>query len=551
MKEEIEFLIKRACQELFELEPEVNLTRVDEKFGDYSTNVALTLSPKLKQKPSDISQAIIGKLNEFGSGLIQSVSSAGPGFINITLTTSSLYEIVNKKSNKEFSDKQVLVEFGNANPFKEMHLGHVYMSIVGDSVARLFELAGAKVERLSYHGDVGLHVAKTVWAIKKRLGEQADAKLEDIINNKKDIGEFYAYGTKSYEESESDAAEIKLINSLIYSKQDEQIDRIYELGKEVSFSNFDEIFSELNITFSKRYFESVTSQVGLTSVKENIGKVFSESQGAIIFDGESIGLHTRVFINAQGLPTYEAKDLGLAELKDKDYPEAFRSIIITDHQQLEYFKVMLAALKQIKPNLADKTVHITHGHLGLSTGKMSGRSGQVYTAKQFISDIKEAVELAFPETLVKDEIFMAAIRYSLMKQRLGGDIVFDLNESVALEGNSGPYLQYARARAVSIISKAGSTPNQLNVADIDDEERKLLSKISEFSEVCDKAINELMPHHICTYLYELAQSFNRFYENNRVLGDPRQQQRLSLISLYADTIKNGLATLGIPAPDKM
>jgi len=552
MKEKLSELIKRSCQDLFNENIVPVINRPDEKFGDFSTNIALILSPKLNRSPIEISNELINKLNE-NKDIIDSVSLAGPGFINFKLNNNALLDSIKKGPVKEFQDKEVIVEFGNANPFKEMHLGHLYMSVVGDSIAKLFEASGAKVERVSYHGDVGLHVAKTIWAIKNKLNEDNNAKLEDIINDKKDIGEFYAYGTKAYETNEISQQEIKDINKLIYTKTDPLINEIYKLGKADSFSNFDEVFKSLEISFNKRYLESETSEAGVKIVNENIGKVFKHSDGAIVFDGESIGLHTRVFINSLGLPTYEAKDLGLAELKNIDFPNAVKSIIITDTQQLEYFKVMLAALKLINSDLANKTLHLTHGHLGLSTGKMSSRTGEIYTAKSFIQDIKQAVNSAFPDSNVKQEVYMSALRYTLLKHRLGSDIVIDVHDSVALEGNSGPYLQYSHARARSIFRRANVVETQIidTDADFDMEERKLVSKISEFSDVVELAVNELKPHHVCNYLYELAQTFNRFYENSRVINDPRQDKRLSLILLYSNTLKYGLNMLGIPAPDKM
>jgi arginyl-tRNA synthetase len=150
---------------------------------------------------------------------------------------------------------------------------------------------------------------------------------------------------------------------------------------------------------------------------------------------------------------------------------------------------------------------------------------------------------------------VAAVKYALLKQRLGGDIIYDPEESVSLQGNSGPYLQYAHARARSILAKrqASSTKPQTNdqMTDFQSEERSLARKLSEYPEVVEKSVAELMPHHICTYLYELAQTFNRFYEKNRVIGDAREGVRLQLVTAYADTLKNGLTVLGIPAPDRM
>jgi arginyl-tRNA synthetase len=261
-------------------------------------------------------------------------------------------------------------------------------------------------------------------------------------------------------------------------------------------------------------------------------------------------LHTRVFITSKGLPTYEAKDLGLVELKNKDYPNAARSIIITANEQTEYFKVMLAALKEFDEQLANKTKHIAHGFLSLSTGKMSSRTGNVYGAQDLLDGVRAEVERKYPDSGVKEIVYLAAVKYSMLKHRLGQDIVVDVKESVNLEGNSGPYLQYAHARAKNILAKAGEA-KEVKSTDLDDNERSLVRKLSEYSEAVEKATKELMPHHVATYLYELSQVFNRFYEKSHVLGDEREAIRIKLVERYADVLKEGLGLLGIIAPDKM
>ena len=287
-------------------------------------------------------------------------------------------------------------------------------------------------------------------------------------------------------------------------------------------------------------------------VEANTGTVFKQSQGAVIYEGEKVGLHTRVFITSQGLPTYETKDLGLTILKDKDYPKAARSIIITANEQSDYFKVMLAALAEINPDLARKTTHLSHGFLSLSSGKMSSRTGNVYPAMKLLLEVKDAVHQQYPDSEVRKEVTFAAVKYAFLKHRLGLDIAVDIKESIGLEGNSGPYLQYAYARANSILQKVDSRQQTADSSiELEAGERSLVRKISEYPEVIAKATAELMPHHVGTYLYELAQVFNQFYEANRVIGDPRQAQRAALVSGYAKVLKHGLELLNIVAPQQV
>jgi arginyl-tRNA synthetase len=277
--------------------------------------------------------------------------------------------------------------------------------------------------------------------------------------------------------------------------------------------------------------------------------VYTKSDNAVVFRGETHGLHTRVFISSEGLPTYEAKDVGLSLTKWRDY-KFDESIIITANEQAQYMQVVIASIKQFAPEPAERTTHLTHGVVKLQGGvKMSSRKGNVVTAL----DIMDAAHQAGAAGGIShsEESILAAVKYAFAKNRIGGDIIYDPKESVSLEGNSGPYLQYAHARARSILKKSPAAPQQSLVGDFDEAERTLARKVSEYPEVVQKAVDELMPHHICTYLYELAQTFNRFYEKSKVIGDPRGTIRLKLVALYADTLKNGLNLLGITAPDRM
>lgn len=542
MKEELERRVAKVCADVFGADAAagaVELTRPEEQFGDFSTNAALKLAGKLGRKPRDIAEELASALERELGGQVGGVSVAGPGFINLTLSDAALLKGLSAGPAQVHEGKEVLVEFGDPNPFKAMHIGHLYSYIVGDAICNLLAAAGAKVRRLSYHGDVGLHVAKAIWAMQK-----ADPHAIDTG----DIGKFYAKGAQAYEKDAQTKAEIDAVNAQVYAG-DPAIKELYEEGKRRSFASFDATLSELGIRNDKRYLESESAANGVKMVEDNTGKVFKKSDGAVIYEGEKAGLHTRVFITGKGLPTYEAKDLGLTELKARDFPQAALSIIITAHEQAEYFKVMLAALAEIDSETANKTRHLSHGFVSLSSGKMSSRTGDVYGAVDLLKNVEKAAQKAFPGTA--REIRLGAVKYAFTRHRLGGDLVYDVDESISLEGNSGPYLQYAHARACSILRKAGKDGDIPADTELEPDERTLVRKIGQSAEAVDKAAAEFMPHHVCTYLYELAQEFNRFYENNRVIGDARESLRLGLVREYAQTLQFGLGLLGIDAPDKM
>ncbi|HET7827434.1 MAG TPA: arginine--tRNA ligase, partial [Candidatus Saccharimonadales bacterium] len=418
----------------------------------------------------------------------------------------------------------------------------------GESIARLLEAGGADVKRLSYHGDVGLHVAKAIYGLQLMQSEQAQADTAELENY---LGKAYSLGNQKYEDDETSQAEIDAINLKIYQQSDPKINKLHQQGNRLSFEYFDKILDLLSISTDRRYLESEAIEPGLKLVKANTGQVFKPSQGAVVYDGAKAGLHTRVFITSKGLPTYETKDLGLTQLKNRDFPDANRSIIITASEQAEYFKVMLAALGEIDPKLADLTQHLSHGFVSLSTGKMSSRTGNVYPAMKLLLEVKDAVHKQYPDSPVKKEVALGAVKFAFLKHRLGSDLVLDVDESISLEGNSGPYLQYAHARACSILAKAKPPTPHIKLDELDENERNLARKISEYPEVVGKAAAELMPHHICTYLYELAQAFNGFYETSRIVGDQREAVRLALVSSYKDVLHSGLKILNIAAPERM
>ncbi|HUY53296.1 MAG TPA: arginine--tRNA ligase [Candidatus Dormibacteraeota bacterium] len=551
MKSEITDIIQTLCSEQFNVDIQANITRPEKQFGDFSTNVAMQLAPMLKKSPLSIAENLVSKLNNLNK--FSKVELVAPGFINITLKDDDILSVLKQKLiwSKVYSNKQVLVEYGDPNAFKEMHLGHVYSSIVGDVISSLLKSSGADVKSLIYQGDVGLNIAKGIYGIGEHINW--DISLLDTATKEKSIGFFYAEGEKAYHNNPAASERIKLINSSIYTKDDDQINYIYDFGKKMSFDQFDKIFDEIGVHFDKRYLESQSAIIGKNLVEDNIGKVFEKSQGAIVYKGEQDGLYTAVFITSQGLPTYQAKDLGLTQLKSKDFPEADKSIIITANEQDDNFKVVFAALAKIDPELAKRTIHISHGFLTLTTGKMSSRTGDVYTGTELIESIKQAIEEQYPDSKVKKDIFMAALRYTFIKQRIGANIVFNPKESVTIEGNSGPYIQYAHARAKNILAKLTDSnyPSDVEGYNLEADERNLISLMSQFPEIVEQSINEYMPHHICNFLYQLAQEFNSFYERNRVIDDPRQDLRVRIVNYYARILKTGLDLLHIPAPDYM
>jgi len=555
--QDIQSALTKIVTDVFGVSVNVELTRPDEQFGDYSTNVALKLSKDLGKNPREIAEELAVKIRENLTETVADVSVAGPGFLNLTLSEPTLVATLKAELPKPLAGQKWVLEYSDPNPFKPLHAGHLYTSLVGDTISRLVENAGAETIRINYGGDVGLHVAKSMWGIIQELGGELPEKLQDVAETERPawMGTRYVEGNNAYEDDETAKAEIVAVNKRVYQlhaegDHDSPFAKIYWTCRQWSYDYFPELYKQLAVKQFDRYIpESEITPPGIQAVSEQLAKgVYKKSDGAVVFEGEPYGLHTRVFINGQGLPTYEAKEVGLILTKWRDY-QFDRSIIITANEIEQYMAVVYKSIEQFEPELVKRSSHLVHGMVKLQGGtKMSSRKGNIVTALDILQAARDAG--AETGTNPSEDTILAAVKYAFTKNRIGGDIAYDPKESIALEGNSGPYLQYAHARARSILAKAGEQ-TAVELVDLQADERSLLRKITEYAEVVEKATNELMPHHICTYLYELAQKFNQFYEHNRVIGDDREAVRLQLVNHYANTLKNGLNLLGITAPERM
>lgn len=528
MQEKIKSLIQEALKSVdiegvsFVVEHPTDL-----KMGDYSTNVAI----KFQNKKDEI----FAYINAHKPAEIEKVELAGPGFINFFLSKEffkdSLGAII--KTGDKFGKSEhakgykVMVEHTQPNPFKEFHIGHLMNNAVGEAVANTMKANSAEVKVASYHGDVGLHVAKAIWG-----------KMQ-----KPDIswGEAYALGAQSYDDNKE---EIIALNKKIYDKSDSAVNELYEKGRSETLESFEKIYEKLGSTFDYHFYESEAGEVGKELVLEKVGKVFEEGEnGAIVFRGENFEpkTHTRVFLNSEGLPTYEAKEVGLAKLKKEKW-QYDGSVTITANEQDSFFDVVEVAIGQVFPELKGKLKHLSHGMLKLPTGKMSSRTGDVITAETLIEEVKGRVK-------GNEEVAVGAIKYMILKQAIGSDIIFDFEKSVSTEGDSGVYLQYAHARANSILEKADKKADASGERKNTHELERLLYR---FPEVVERAGAEYAPHHIATYLTELAASFNNFYAHEPVLEDsPESAYRLAIVQAFKNVMKNGLSILGIPAPERM
>lgn len=550
--------IQALAKQLYDVEVEVKLDRPDPKFGDFATNIAMQLAGRLGKNPREIASTIAEELQKNED--FSEVAVAGPGFINIRLADPALIRSIYARPGAPYKNQKFVFEYSCPNAFKELHTGHLYQTLYGDIVARLMLVGGADLQRTSFGGDVGLHVAKCLYGMVETLGGEAPEKLAEIDSNPFErarwISSCYVLGARAYEDDEAAKAAIDALNKTAYGFHDSNdhespLAELYWTTRQWSFDYFDAFYELINVETMRYYPESATAPVGMEVVKEQLEKgVLKKSEGAVVFEGDpDKHLHTRVFVTSQGLPTYETKDIGVIWSEKKDY-EFDHRYLLTGNDQKEYMRVVFAAAEEFRPELKGTMTHFTNGTVRFADGKkMSSRLGNVSRAADVVEVVREKVAETVEDESLRDSVALGAIKYAFAKYRLGGDINFDLDETVSLAGNSGPYLQYAHARARRILEKASSEfslPRESYP-----EDRDLLRKLSEYAETVDLCVRELAPHHLCNYLYELAQEFNRYYEKNRVIGDEKEAHRVSLVTLYADILKAGLSILGIDALEKM
>lgn len=552
--------LARIIEERFDQTVTPNFERPDAQFGDISTNVAMQLAKPLGRNPREIANELKTALDETGE--FKEVTVAGPGFINLRFSDDALFAQLSLAPAAPLSGVTYVVEYSCPNAFKELHTGHLYNTIFGDILARLIERAGATVHRTSFGGDVGLHVAKALWGMVATLDGIHPDKLDqieaDAFVRANWISGCYVKGAGAYEDSPEAKQEIDELNKTIYgfhaeNDHDSPLAQIYWTTRQWSYDYFKQFYSVIHVDPMRYYPESETAVVGMNVVKAQLAAgVLKESQGAVVFEGdESKHLHTRVFVTSKGLPTYETKDIGVIWMEKEEY-NFDKRILITGNDQKEYMRVVYAAADAFRPGIGETMTHLTNGTVRFADGKkMSSRLGNVSRAIDVVDVVREQVrELVKDESLI-EPVTLGAIKYVFAKYRLGGDISFDIDETVSLAGNSGPYIQYAHARARSIIRKSSAAREEAPRPELDDAERALVVKLGEYNDVVARATSELLPHYICHYLYELAQEFNRFYENTRVIGSDHEAHRVALVEMYATTLKNGLELLGIDAPETM
>lgn len=559
--------ITTALQHLYQLE---NISfsvdfPSDQKFGDFSTNVAMVLAKKVGKAPAEIAEKIAGYLKveasrEF-SECIGNIAVVG-NFINFFISPKYLQEFLHEQKIHPIiqeKPKRILVEYGDPNTHKLPHIGHLFSYIVGDSFARILEATGNTVVKANYQGDVGPHVAKSLYGY-IQLGQPKPTDARERVQL---LQKCYQEGSTAYDEDPIAKETIDGINKKIYAK-DPEILEIWKETRQWSVDYYHQFEQRLGVQQTFHYWESEIWERGKATVKEHLGTVFEASDGAVVFPGDKYGLHTRVFLTKNDTPTYEAKDMGLNIQKYEDWPYD-TNLITTASEQNAYFEVVIKALELCFPELLGKMKHVGFGMVSLSTGKMSSRTGQILSAIDLLDTVKEKILEVMKErndmspeekTDIAEKVTLGAVKFAFLKQNILQNMKFDLEESVSFEGRSGPYLQYTYARIASILRQIDlpqATTKDLEL--IQAPEEILLARwLTRYSTIVSEAADTLSPHLIAEYAYQTGQLFNAFYAKYSILNEKDQQKqrsRYALSKMTAMVLKYLLGLLGIETVAKM
>ncbi len=539
----------------------------DFEMGDLSLPV-FELSKKLKAKPNEIVEKLVGKIKI--DKFISKVKAIGP-YLNFTinkeyLTREILGEIGKLKNkyggSRELKGKKIMVEFAHPNPFKSFHIGHLRNILLGESIVRILEAHGAKIIRTNYQGDVGMHIAKCLWAFQK-VKPSAYPKTAD--KKAALLGKCYSQGAKAFEAKAKAKKEIIEINKKIYTREDKKIIKLWELGKRWSLEKFYEIYQRVDTVFDREYMESEVMADGVKYVKQALKKeILKKSDGAVVFVGKKYGLDTRVFLNSAGLPTYEGKELGLAHKEFTDFGKIDFNIHIVAIEQKSFFKVTFKVEELLNEKMfKSKQYHHAYEFVGLKKGKMSSRKGEVVLGNNILNEaneriakiIKDRKEIKNKQELA-EIVGVGAVKYGFLKISPFKYLAFDIEASVNFSGDSGPYLQYTYARIQSIMRKSQISNLKLQITNYKlehEKEYQLVLKLAKYPEVVLKAGENYDPSEIAKYLFELAQEFNDYYHSLPVLKAEKEvrEARLALITAVSQVLKNGLDLLGIKAVDMM
>lgn len=535
----------------------------DSSFGDYAYP-CFELAKALKKNPNEISKKIAE--NIVVEPPLKKTNAEGP-YVNFFVDKTILVEETLGRINKEREDygkskiepEKVMIEFCQANTHKPFHVGHLRNICLGDSLVRLYRFQGNKVIAANYQGDVGMHVAKCLWAINKFHNKE-----EPTEHKGEWLGNIYAEANKLAEENEEYKKEVSDILIKLENNEPE-LTKLWKKTRQWCLGEFEEYYKQLDVKFDRYFFESEFEKPGKEVVKDLLKKgIAKESEGAIIADLNKYNLDIFVILKSDGTSLYSTKDLALAKKKFDEF-EIARSIYVVGSEQKFYFQQLFKTLELMGFAQAKKCFHLSYELVMLKEGKMSSREGNVVLYRTLYEQItKKALEEVSKrhndwnkekQKNTANKIALAAMKFGMLNQDNNKVIVFDIKKALDFEGETGPYIQYAIARINSIFRKYGKKLSErANYELLNREEELFIVKLLyEFPEIIKKAIEQNKPMILSNYLIQLTKAFNTFYHACPVLKESEdlKNARLMLIDGTRNVLENGSRLLGIEPLEEM
>ena len=593
-----------AIKDLYNTDISLNLIQLQKTRSSFDGNLTLVTFPLLKishKSPEDTAQ----DLGEYLKKNCEVVADFNvvKGFLNLVIAQSAWIDLLNDiNADEKFGEKQVtgesplvMIEYSSPNTNKPLHLGHVRNNLLGWSLAQIMEANGNKVVKTNIVNDRGIHICKSMLAWQKWgngiTPEQAGKKGDHLV------GDFYVLFDKHYKEecrklqeqyekegmtaddakekAEQEAPLIKEAHRMLvkWEANDPEIRALWGMMNNWVYTGFDETYKELGVGFDKIYYESSTYLAGKKKVEEGLreGLFISKEDNSVWADLTNEGLDQKLLLRKDGTSVYMTQDIGTAEMRFNDYP-IDKMIYVVGNEQNYHFQVLSILLDRLGFKWGKDLVHFSYGMVELPNGKMKSREGTVVDADDLVASMIENAKSLSEDKVNKLEgiteeekneiariVGMGALKYFILKVDARKNMLFNPEESIDFNGNTGPFIQYTYARIRSILRKAEAQniilPASLNDdAPLNEKEIALIQKLNDFSAAVTQAGIDYSPSGIANYCYELTKEFNQFYHDYSILNADTEAEKITRLMIaknVAKVIKNGMALLGIEVPERM
>ena len=585
--------IQKAVTTLFNQSAEtIQLQPTNAEFEGSHTLVCFPLTKISKKGPEETAR-LIGDYLQSDSGIVSRFNVV-KGFLNIVISDSIWVQVFSSiYSNPCFgitppTGREIMVEYSSPNTNKPLHLGHLRNNFLGYSVAEIYNALGYNVHKVQIINDRGIHICKSMAAWK--LFGNGETPQSSGLKGDKFVGKYYVEFDKNYkaqckeleekgvskEEAEKQATIMKLAVQMLqqWEQKDPDTLKLWSIMNSWVYAGFEATYKRMGVDFEKLYYESTTYLLGKDEVLRGVeqGVFFKKQDGSVWVDLTADGLDQKVLLRSDGTSVYMTQDIGTAILRFRDFPKIEGQVYTVGNEQEYHFKVLFLILGKLGYEWAKKCYHLSYGMVDLPTGKMKSREGTVVDADDLMEEMVEEAQKQTRELGKIDEstdqeikdlsemIGLGALKFFLLKVDPKKRMMFDPNESIQLQGHTGPFIQYTHARIKAILRKAESMNIRADitslehVTSLEPAEREVIMKINQYINKLQEAARDYSPAIIANYVYELAKEYNQFYQAIPIFheSDPDKLKfRVAFSQVTASTIQKAMRLLGIHVPEKM